>query len=63
MFLLLSYFGFVICVPGEGNGVVGNLLDVADGVEALLVVSCNKKKFGDSFSSRVRCTAEPTKLV
>lgn len=44
MFLLLSYFGFLVGVPGEGNGIVGNLLNVANGVEALLVVSCNTQK-------------------
>lgn len=44
MFLLLSYFSLLIGVPGEGNGVIGNLFDVADGVETLLVVSCNNKQ-------------------
>lgn len=44
MFLLLSYFGFLVGVPSEGNGIVGNLLNVANGVEALLVVSCNTHK-------------------
>lgn len=43
MSLLFSYFGLFIGVPGERNGVVGNLLDVTDGVEALLVVSCHIK--------------------
>lgn len=47
MFLLLSYFGLLIGVPSEGNGVVGNLFNVANGVEALLVVSCNNKDFID----------------
>ncbi len=48
LFLLLSYFGLLIGVPGEGNGVIGNLLDVANGVKALLVVSCNnKQEFSD----------------
>lgn len=36
---VLPYFGLIVGVPGEGNGVVGNLLDVANGVEALFVVS------------------------
>lgn len=44
VFLLLSYFGLLVGVPGEGNGIIGNLLDVTDGVEALLVVSCKDKK-------------------
>ena len=42
--ILFSYFGLLVGVPGEGNGVVGNLLDVANGVEALLVVSCDKMR-------------------
>lgn len=33
-----AYLGLLVDVPGEGDGVVGDLLDVADGVEALLVV-------------------------
>lgn len=37
----LSHLGFLIGVPGEGNGIVGDLLDVADGIEALLVIGCN----------------------
>lgn len=37
--LLFSYFGLLVGVPSEGNGVIGNLLDVANGVEALFVVS------------------------
>lgn len=37
---VLTHLGLLVDVPGEGNGVVGDLLDVADGVEALLVVSC-----------------------
>lgn len=37
---MLTHLGLLVDVPGEGNGVVGDLLDVADGVEALLVVSC-----------------------
>lgn len=43
MHLLRSYFGLLVGVPGEGNGVVGNLLDVGDGVEALFVVSCGEQ--------------------
>lgn len=51
MLLSWSYFGLLISVPGEGNGVIGNLLDVADGVETLLVVSCSKEKNAVSFQS------------
>lgn len=54
MFLLLSYFGLLIGVPGEGNGIVGNLFNVANSVEALLVVSCNnQQEFIDPLSRRV----------
>ena len=34
----VAHLGLFVDVPGEGDGVVGDLLDVADGVEALLVV-------------------------
>lgn len=50
MFLLLSYFGLLVGVPREGNCIIGNLLNVANGVEALLVVSCDKKKKKQEFS-------------
>lgn len=50
-----SYFGLIVGVPGEGNGIIGNLLDVANGVEALFVVSYETKhEFSDSFQ-RVSC--------
>lgn len=39
----MSYFGLLVRVPGEGNGIVGNLLNVVDCVEALLIVSWRKK--------------------
>lgn len=51
MLLSRSYFGLLVGVPGEGNGVIGNLLDVADGVETLLVVSCGKEKNAVSFQN------------
>ena len=35
----LSHLSLLVDVPGEGDGIVGDLLNVADGVEALLVVS------------------------
>lgn len=38
-----AYLGLLVGVPGEGNGVVGNLLNVGNGVEALLVVSWSDK--------------------
>lgn len=44
VFILLSHLGLFVGVPGERNGVIGNLLDVANGVEALLVVSCDNKR-------------------
>lgn len=37
---MVTYLCFLVDVPGEGYGIVGDLLNVADGVEALLVVSC-----------------------
>lgn len=37
---MVTHLRLLVDVPGEGNGVVRDLLDVADGVEALLVVSC-----------------------
>ena len=43
-FGLVSYFGLLAGVPGEGNGIIGNLFNVANGVEALLVVSCCHQK-------------------
>ena len=39
----MCYLGLLVGVPGERNGIVGNLLNVANGVEALLVVSCDNK--------------------
>lgn len=38
------YLCLLVDVPGEGNGVVGDLLNVADGVETLLVVGCGGAK-------------------
>lgn len=38
------YLGLFVHVPGEGDGVVGDFFDVADGVEALLVVSCDTNR-------------------
>lgn len=35
-----SYLGLLVDVPREGHGVVGDLLDVPDRVEALFIVGC-----------------------
>lgn len=35
---IMAYLRLVVDVPGEGNGVVRDLLDVADGIEAFFVV-------------------------
>ena len=43
------YLGLFIHVPGEGDGVVGDFFDVANGVEALLVISCKHKQRGGLF--------------
>lgn len=37
------YLGLFIHVPGEGDGVVGDFFNVADCVEALLVISWEDK--------------------
>jgi len=39
-----SYLSFFADVPREGDGVVGDFLHVADGVEALLVVGWRPEK-------------------
>lgn len=36
---VMTYLRLIVDVPGEGNGVIGDLLNVADGVEAFFVVS------------------------
>ena len=38
MCVLQPHLGLLVHVPSEGDGIVGDLLNVADGVEALLVV-------------------------
>lgn len=43
-------------VPGEGNRVVGDLFDVSDGVEALLVVSYNREGEKSLAQHRLRST-------
>lgn len=42
--ICVLYLGLFIHVPGEGDGVVGDFFDVADCVEALLVISCEDKQ-------------------
>lgn len=50
-----SYFGLIAGVPGEGNGVIGNLLDVSNGVETLFVVGYEtKQEFSDSLEAATR---------
>lgn len=38
------YLGLFIHIPGEGDGIVGNFFNVADCVEALLVIGCGDKQ-------------------
>lgn len=40
----VTHLGLIIDVPCEGDGVVGDLLNVTDGVEAFFVVSCTETK-------------------
>lgn len=40
---ITKYLCFIADVPGEGDGIVSNLFDVADGVEAFFVVSYMKQ--------------------
>lgn len=37
---MVTYLCFLVDVPSEGYGIVCDLFNVTDGVEALLVVSC-----------------------
>lgn len=39
-----AYLCLLVDVPCERDSVVGDLLDVADGVKAFFVVSCGQKK-------------------
>ena len=39
-----SHLSLLIDVPGERDGVVGDLLDVADGVETFLVIGCQTQE-------------------
>lgn len=38
------YLGLFIHIPGEGDGIVGNFFNVANCVEALLVIGCGDKQ-------------------
>lgn len=40
---ITKYLRFITEVPGEGDGVVSNLFDVADGVEAFFIVGYMKQ--------------------
>lgn len=40
----VTYLCFVVNVPSERNGIVSNLLDVTDGVEAFFIVSCRSDR-------------------
>lgn len=44
--VLLAHLRFLVDVPREGDGIVGDLLDVADRVEALFVVGCRGPEDG-----------------
>ena len=43
-FVFFLYLGLFVHVPGEGDGVVGDFFDVANGVEALLVIRCEDRQ-------------------
>lgn len=43
------YLGLFVHIPGEGDGVVGDFFNVADRVEALLVISCGDTRGHGSF--------------
>lgn len=39
-----THLRLFVHVPGEGNSIVRNLLDVSNRIKALLVISCNMRK-------------------
>lgn len=39
-----TYLCLLVDVPCEGDSVVGDLFDIADGIKAFLVVSCGQKE-------------------
>lgn len=45
--------GLFVHIPGEGDGVVGDFFNVADRVEALLVISCGGHMGGGHGSFQV----------
>lgn len=45
---LVTYLCFIVNVPSERNGIISDLLDVADGVEAFFVVSWVRDERGNS---------------
>lgn len=48
------YLSLLVDVPGEGDGVVRDLLDVADGVETLLVVGYGPQREESELVERAR---------
>lgn len=40
----MKYLCFVVDVPGEGDGVISNLFNVADGIEAFFVVGYRRQR-------------------
>ena len=44
--VVFFYLGLFVDIPSEGNGVVGNLLNVPNGVETLLVIRCKGGREG-----------------
>lgn len=52
-----QYLGLFVDVPGEGDGVVGDFFDVADGVKALLVIRCEDRQM-----EVLRVTAKTSKI-
>lgn len=53
-YCLPTHLRLFVHIPGEGNRIIRNLLDVSNRIKALLVISCNMKK-GKGFK-KVRVT-------
>lgn len=60
---MFLYLGLFIDVPGEGDGVVGDFFDVADCVEALLVIRCEDKQGWFIYANlpRLKCNSSNEK--
>lgn len=54
------YLGFLAHVPRERDGIVGDLLHVPDGAQALLVVGCMKR---DEDQNEMKVAVDPTEVV